>query len=435
MVVEEIQDFSIGFPYKSLTIFLILIKFLIKTYIELRQYKRLGSNRPLPKKLKELDIDEEKFKQSNIYSKAKLQFHFIKSTFSVILEILLFVFNYYPFIWEISRKIASKLNFNPNNEYILCYIYMLIEYIRSTIIDIPFDLYKTFILEEKFGFNKTTMKTFITDIIKKLLLSIIFLPLVTNILIYAIIKGGKYFYIIAEITCLCLVFIFMWAYPNLIAPLFNKFTELEKGEIRDKIELMAKKVEYPLKKIYVVDESIRSAHSNAYLYGIGKNKRIVLFDTLIKTLQSSEIEAVLGHELGHWKKSHNIKLLCFSSFHIFILFYIFGFFIGNKSVFISFGFKNMSIFIGLSLYLSLYDPLSYFVEILQNYLTRLCEYEADAFAFKLGYGELLKEGLKKLFEKNLSNMDPDPLYSACNNSHPTFIERVEELDRLNEKNK
>ena len=435
MVVEEITDFSIGFPYKTLTILLILIKFSIKKYIEFRQYKRISSNRPLPKKLKDLDIDEEKYKQSNIYTKAKLEYNFIETTFSTLLETLLYIFNYYPFIWEISRKIAFKLNFNPNNEYILCYIYMIIEYIRGTIIDIPFNLYKTFILEEKFGFNKTTMKTFITDIIKKLLLSIIFLPLITNILIFAIIKGGKYFYIIAEITCLCLVFIFMWAYPNLIAPLFNKFTELEKGEIREKIELMAKKVDYPLKKIYVVDESIRSAHSNAYLYGIGKNKRIVLFDTLIKTLQSSEIEAVLGHELGHWKKSHNIKLLCFSAFHIFILFYIFGFFIGNKNIFVSFGFKNMSIFIALFLYVSLYDPLSYFVEILQNYLTRLCEYQADAFAFELGYGELLKSGLKKLFEKNLSNMDPDPLYSTFNNSHPTFIERTEELDRLNAKNK
>ena len=159
MVVEEIQDFSKGFPYKSLTIFLILTKFLIKTYIELREYKRINSNKPLPKKLKELDIDEEKFKQSNIYSKAKLEFNFIKSTFTVLLETLLFVFNYYPFVWEISRKIALKLKFNQNNEYILCYIYMIIEYIRGTIIDIPFNLYKTFILEEKFGFNKTTMKT------------------------------------------------------------------------------------------------------------------------------------------------------------------------------------------------------------------------------------------------------------------------------------
>ena len=435
MTIEEIKDFSKGFPFKAVTIFLSLLKFSIKKYIEFRQYRRISTEKPLPKELKDLEIDEKKYKESNVYSKAKMEFHFVESFFSIFIETTLLVFNYYAFLWELSRRTALKLKFNPNNEYILCYIFTGFEFIRSSILDIPFSYYKTFILEDKFGFNKTTMKIYITDIIKTLILQILFLPLGIDVIIFAIIKGGKYFYVYAEITCLCLVFIFMWAYPNIIAPLFNKFSELEKGEIREKIEKMAEKVEYPLKKIYVVDQSTRSAHSNAYLYGIGKNKRIVLFDTLIKNLLPEEIEAVLGHELGHWKKSHNIKLLCFSSFHIFILFYIFGYFIGNEKVFVSFGFKNISIFIGLTLYMSLYDPISYFVEILQNFLTRICEYEADAFAFQLGYGDLLKSGLKKLFEKNLSDMDPDPLYSAVNHSHPTFIERAQELDRLKQKTK
>ena len=228
MTIEEIKDFSKGFPFKAVTIFLSLLKFSIKKYIEFRQYRRISTEKPLPKELKDLEIDEKKYKESNVYSKAKMEFHFVESFFSIFIETTLLVFNYYAFLWEFSRRTALKLKFNPNNEYILCYIFTGFEFIRSSILDIPFSYYKTFILEEKFGFNKTTMKIYITDIIKTLILQILFLPLGIDVIIFAIIKGGKYFYVYAEITCLCLVFIFMWAYPNIIAPLFNKFSELEK---------------------------------------------------------------------------------------------------------------------------------------------------------------------------------------------------------------
>ena len=277
-----------------------------------------------------------------------------------------------------------------------------------------------------------TMKTFITDTIKTLLLKIIFLPIIIILLIKVINWGGKNFYIYAEIFTIIIIFIFLWIYPNFIAPLYNKFKELEEGEIKERIFKLAQKVNYPLKKLYEVDESTRSAHSNAYLYGIGNNKRIVLYDTLIKKLLPEEIEAVLGHEIGHWKKSHNIKTLIITFIHVFILFYVFGFFMNDERIFLSFGFENKSIFIGLYLYFVLYSPISYVTDILQLKFIRTFEFEADQFSKELGYSEQLISGLKKLFEKNLSDMDPDPLYSLVNNSHPTLIERVR---ALNEKKK
>lgn len=432
MAIEEIIDKTKNFPYKNLAIFLILLKYLIDNYITYRQYKHLSENSKIPNELKDLGIDEKKYKETKIYSKEKLFFTIIETSFTEILEIFLIYFNYYPFLWEISRDFNPVFNISKNNEYIASLFFSLIEFLRATIIEIPFNYYKNFIIEEKYNFNTMTIKTFITDTIKTLLLKIIFLPIIIILLIKVINWGGKNFYIYAEIFTIIIIFIFLWIYPNFIAPLYNKFKELEEGEIKERIFKLAQRVNYPLKKLYEVDESTRSAHSNAYLYGIGNNKRIVLYDTLIKKLLPEEIEAVLGHEIGHWKKSHNIKTLIITFIHVFILFYVFGFFMNDERIFLSFGFENKSIFIGLYLYFVLYSPISYVTDILQLKFIRTFEFEADQFSKELGYSEQLISGLKKLFEKNLSDMDPDPLYSLVNNSHPTLIERVR---ALNEKKK
>ena len=227
----------------------------------------------------------------------------------------------------------------------------------------------------------------------------------------------------------------MWVYPNVIAPLFNKFSELEEGELKQSLTKLAEKVQFPLKKIYLVDASKRTAHSNAYLYGFGNNKRIVIFDTLVNKLKQNEIEAVLCHELGHWRYNHTLKSLVNVLLQIFVMFFIFGFFMNDKNFFVSFGFNEKSTFIGLTLFFLIYAPISYIGEILSLKLTRKFEYEADEFANGMGMGEELKNGLKKLFEDNLSDMDPDSLYSQFNHSHPTMLERFKAIERLNEKQK
>ena len=199
------------------------------------------------------------------------------------------------------------MGYDAESEYVPAIIFILIEIARSLVLNTPFTIYSTFVLEERFGFNKTTKFQFIKDIFIGLALKLIFVPLLVSIIIYVIQIGGEYFYIYVEVAVIIIAFIAMWIYPNFIAPLLNKFEDLEEGDLRKKLEKLAESVNYPLKKIYVMDASRRTAHSNAYLYGFGKNKRIVLFDTLVKQLDPPQIEAVLCHELGHWKMSHSIK--------------------------------------------------------------------------------------------------------------------------------
>jgi STE24 endopeptidase len=261
------------------------------------------------------------------------------------------------------------------------------------------------------------------------------MPIIISILVYIIIRTGKYFYYFTEIAGIILVLIFMWVYPNFIQPLFNTFKELEEGELKKGIFALAKRVNYPLTKIYEKDESKRSAHSNAYLFGFWKNKRIVLFDTLIKNLQNKEIESCLAHELGHWSNWHSLILLFIAFTNFFILFYLLQFFINETAIFVSFGFEQKSVFIGLYLFFQIYSPFTFFINILQNSIVRRLEYQADKYAYELGYGDTIIKALSKLSERNKSGLDADPLYSLVNNSHPILIERIRAINKYKDENK
>ena len=418
-------------PYKKITLIIMVIKFLIEEYFKLRQQKRLKQNRPLPKELISLGLDQKHLEESNKYSKAKIEFVMIIQTIQQTIEFFLTYFNYYSFLSKISQKLCVYIpfiHFDPLNEYGPLTIFILIELIRATLVSIPLELYQNFVLEEKFGFNKMTLNIYIKDTIKTFLLWLIFLPILLSILVKIIIVSGKYFYIITEIFGILLLVGFMWIYPNFIQPLYNKFSELNDGDLKTSIFNLAKKVDYPLKKIFVMDESERSSHSNAYLFGFWKNKRIVLYDTLIKEQTKLEIEAVLGHELGHWKKWHTIQNLIFVIVYFFIIFYLMQFFIDNEKMFYSFGFEQKSVFCGLLLFLDIYSPTTFFIDLFHNYLTRKHEYQADEFSCILGYGNDLKSALTKLSKQNKSSLDPDPLYSFVNYTHPTLIERVKAID-------
>ena len=423
------------FPYKNLLIFLIILRDIFDNYINYRQYKRLNENRPIPKELMPLGFDQKKHEESNKYSKAKLKFQIISQFIQNLVDLLFIYFDLFPIEYNISKKLCTYIpliKFNPQNEYGPLTIIILMELIREEIKDLPFEIYQTFVLEEKFGFNKTTKSTFIKDQIKTIILFAIFLPPIICLLVYIIIKGGKYFYIFTEIFFIILIFLFMWIFPNFIQPLFNKFKDLEEGDLKKQIFDLANSVNYPLTKIYEMDASQRSSHSNAYLFGFGKNKRIVLYDTLIKNLSPKEIVSCLGHELGHWKKWHSIFNLLFVFVYIFILFYLLQFLLNDEKIFINFGFQEKSIFIGLFLFFIMYSPISYFINILQFFMTRHFEYEADKFACELGYADELKSSLTRLSEENKSNLDPDPYYSMINYTHPTLIERVKEINKYKE---
>ena len=417
--------------YKKITLILMLIKLLIEEYFKLRQQRRLKQNRPIPKELISLGLDQKHLEESNKYSKAKIEYVIMAETIQQLMEIILIFFNYYPLMSKISQKFCVYIpfiHFDPTNEYGPLTIFILLELLRTTIISTPLELYENFILEEKFGFNKMTLRTYIKDTIKTFLLWLFFMPILVSILVKIIIVGGKYFYIITEIFGILVLVGFMWIYPNYIQPLYNKFSDLKDDDLKKCIFKLAKKVDYPLKKIYVMDQSERSAHSNAYLFGFGKNKRIVLFDTLVKEQTTLEIEAVLGHELGHWKKWHTMQLLTFTIVYFFILCYLMQFFIDKEEIFYSFGFEQKSVFCGLLLFLDIYSPLMFFIDLLQKFLIRRNEYQADEFSCSLGYGEKLKSALVKLSKQNKSSLDPDPLYSFINYTHPTLVERVKAID-------
>ena len=419
-------------PYKTYILIIMFLIQIFEIYIKYRQYRRLGESRPIPKELISLGLDKLKYEESQKYQLAKIKFKIILNITKNAMSLLFLYFDLNPLQYNISRKLCTSIpliKFNPDNEYGPLFYFIFFELISEEIIDLPFELYETFVLEEKFGFNKTTLNTFIKDQIKTFIIFLIIIPIVISLLVYVIIKGGKYFYIFTEICAIILMFIFMWVYPNIIQPLFNKFKELEEGDLKNGILDLAKRVNYPLKKIYEMDASQRSSHSNAYLFGFWKNKRIVLFDTLIKNLENKEIEGVLGHEFGHWAKWHSIILLFISFTNIFIIFYLLQFFINEIPIFVSFGFEQKSVFIGLYLFFLIYSPVTFFINAIQNYIVRIIEYQADKYSYELGYGDYLKKALIKLSESNKSDLDPDPLYSIINYSHPILVERIRAINK------
>ena len=425
-------------PYKINIIIIIIIIKIIENYFNFRQCRRLKENRPIPKELISLGLNQSNHEESQKYSLEKIKLSIFFSVVKNILTILFIYYNIYPLQYNISKKLCVYIpfiKFNPENEYGPLFCFLFIEIILDATLELPFEIYKTFILEEKFGLNKTTMKIFITDQIKMLILYLIIYPIIISPLVYIIMKGGKYFYIYTEIFAIILIFVFMWVYPNIIQPLFNKFKEIEEGDLKNAIMELANRVNYPLKEIYEMDASQRNAHSNAYLYGFWKNKRIVLFDTLIKNLIIKEIEGVLGHEFGHYAKWHSIILLFISFTNIFILFFLLQFFINEIGIYVSFGFEQKSTFIGLYLFSIVYAPFTFFINIIQNFITRKLEYQADKYSYELGYKEYLIKSLCKLYEKNKSDLDPDPLYSIVNYSHPTLIERIRALNSYQEDKK
>lgn len=285
-------------------------------------------------------------------------------------------------------------------------------------------------IEENHGFNKYTLRLFITDKIKAALLNWTIGGVAVAIVIWLMEWGGEYFYIYVWGFVTVFLLIFMHVFHDLIAPLFNEFTPLKDKKLKSSIKELAGRIDFPLKKIYVVDGSKRSEHSNAYFFGFWKNKRIVIFDTLLseeKSFAEAEILSILAHELGHWKCGHFIKRLAILEVIIFALFYLFGLVVYNEDVYHSFGFQDGNKFVGLILFSYLLTPAMFALMLALTKLSRSHEFEADDFAKKLEYHEELKSALVKIHTQNSGNVDPDSLYSTVHFSHPPLLERLENL--------
>lgn len=293
----------------------------------------------------------------------------------------------------------------------------------SGVLSLPQSLYNTFVIEERYGFNKTTKKLFFLDLLKQTLLSLIiglpFLYAILSIMTYL----GNLWWVYAWVFIIVFQFVLIWAYPKFLSPLFNKFTPLDNQDLKERIDSLSNKININFKDYYVMNASIRSSHGNAYFTGIGKNKRIVFFDTLLETLETNEVEAVLAHELGHLKHKHIFKSLIISIIFTLIGFGILGF-LYNESLFFSLHNVTKSNYMALMLFSMIGPVFTFLFTPIGSWFSRRNEYEADQFACNYSNGQALIEALVKMYKDNSSSLTPSPKYTKFYYSHPPAIERV-----------
>jgi STE24 endopeptidase len=292
---------------------------------------------------------------------------------------------------------------------------------------LPWSWYVNFVIKEKHGFNQMTFGIFIMDTLKSMIIVVILILIVTPLVVKIMEFGGENFYIYMFIFIVIFSLIMLWIVPNFIMPLFNKYEEIEEGELKTKIYALAGKLNFPLKKLFIMDASKRSTQSNAFFFGIGSNKRIVLFDNLKSHLETDEIVAVVAHELGHWSMYHTILQMIYGFASIFLTFYVFSFVIHRDDILIDFGFSKHYNIVSLLVFMEIYSPVEYLQKLLQTFFTRVLEFQADRFARDLGYKKDLMKGLIRLHIKNKANLNPDPLYATYHFSHPELIERLKAL--------
>lgn len=348
-----------------------------------------------------------------------------------------------PKLWDLTGTWLIKyFPANYSGEIVHTLVFFFTFNIITTVLNLPTAYYGTFVLEEKFGFNKQTLKLWIVDMIKGQALMVAFgAPLLSGFLAIIQRTGNQFFYYLWLFSIGVQMF-GITIYPIFILPLFNKLSPLEEGSLKDGVEGLAKRLKFPLKELYVIDGSKRSAHSNAYFYGLPWKKHIVIYDTLIEKSETEEVVAVLAHELGHWSLGHTTKLFGIAQFHMFYIFALFSVFINNRSLYQSFGFhKEFPIIIGFILFSDALAPMDTVVKLLMNILSRTFEFQAgksfsfdnfepvlivllDEFAVKLGFSTELAKSLIKLQIQNLSTMDADWMYSSYHFSHPILPERL-----------
>jgi len=465
------------------------IMYLWESYLSYRQHKIYVHTKEIPVELID-SLDKETFEKSRLYQIDKSKFGFWSSLYSQVESTLILVYGGIPFLWAFSETVIDRFGYDQSHEIKHSIMFVILTTLFSTVTSLPWSLYSTFVLEEKHGFNKQTVGFFFKDMIKKLVVSMVIALPVTSALIGIIKWGGEYFFIYAWVFSLLVSLFFIMVYHDYIAPIFDRFIPLPAGDLRTSIENLAKRIDFPLTKINVVEGSKRSSHSNAYFFGFYKSKVIVLFDTLLpkspfveeakkeegtedtaaeedgsvgenvvdatsgddkevkespppstedtnessipkenKGCSDEEILAILGHELGHWKCNHTIINLFISQINLLLSFFVFGLLVHNKVLYESFGFQDIQpTLIGLVIVFQfIFSPYNELVGFLMTLLSRRFEFQADEFGKGLGYATQLQSALAKLHKENLGFPVCDKLYSAYHYSHPPLLERLRAL--------
>lgn len=404
------------------TLFYIIIGIIILNFIVDKALDALNAkhfNDPVPNELGDV-YEEEEYKKSQAYKAANYKFGVMSSTFSIALTLAFLLFDGFEKVDNIARGFTDK-------PILIALIFFGIIMIGSDLITTPFSYYKTFVIEERFKFNKTTKMTFVLDKIKGLLMTALLGGGILALIIWFYQLTGNQFWLYAwGIITLFTVFMNMF-YSRLIVPLFNKQTPLEDGDLRQKIATYAESVGFQLSKIFVIDGSKRSTKANAYFSGFGSEKRVTLYDTLINDLEEDEIVAVLAHEVGHYKKKHIIFNLITSILLTGLTLYILSIFISNPLLSNALGVDIPSFHVGLIAFGLLYSPISEITGLVMNFMSRKFEYQADDYAKNTFACEPLISGLKKLSKNSLSNLTPHPAYVFMHYSHPTLLQRIRNL--------
>ncbi len=396
---------------------ILVLDFVIDKYIDHLNARHFNDD--IPDELKDVYNQEEYFK-SQAYKKENYRFSLITSTFTILITLGFFIFEGFAWVDGFARSFS-------NNEISVALIFFGVIMIGSDMLNTPFSYYHTFVIEEKFGFNKTSKRLFLVDKIKGWLLSAIIGGGILAIIIWFYQKTGDLFWIYTWLFIGVFTIFMTMFYSSLIVPIFNKQTPLEEGALKESIYAFSKKAGFTVNNIYVIDGSKRSTKANAYFSGFGAKKRIVLYDTLINDLSNEEIVAVLAHEIGHYKKKHVMINMFVSLFLTGITLFIFSLLINNAILSEALSVKMPSFHIGLITFGILYSPISELTGILMNYMSRKFEYQADNYA-KIKYnGEALISSLKKLSRNSLSNLTPHKANVFIHYSHPTLLQRVKNL--------
>lgn len=408
----------------STTLFYIIITIIIINFIIDKVLDALNAkhfNDTIPDELKDV-YDAEEYLKSQNYKTTNYKFGIITSTCSVILTLAFLMLDGFEVVDNIARSFS-------NNPIIIALLFFGIIMIGSDILTTPFSYYSTFVIEEKFGFNKTTLKTFILDKIKGWFMMAFIGGIILALIIWFYQSTGTYFWLYAWALVAVFTLFMNMFYSKLIVPLFNKQTPLEAGNLRDKISEYANTVGFKLDKIFVIDGSKRSTKANAYFSGFGNEKRVTLYDTLINDLDDDEIVAVLAHEVGHYKKKHIIFNLLASIILTGVTLFIMSIFISNPLLSNALGVKTHSFHIGLIAFGLLYAPISEVTGLIMNLFSRAFEYQADNYAKTTYKAQPLITSLKKLSKNSLSNLTPHPAYVFMHYSHPTLLQRIKNLSK------
>lgn len=401
----------------------LLVGVLVFGFLIRKTLKYLNIKNPVPKIPETLSeyLSQEKLEESKAYQIDNFRFGLVTGTFSFLLT--LFFISQGWFGW-IDTWLAGY-GWNP---LIKSLAFFGLIFIGSDILSLPFDYYSTFVIEEKYGFNKTTIGTFFKDKIKGYLLSILVGGGLLMVFLWLIHQMGKDFWWQFWVIAAVFMVVVNLFYTAWILPLFNKLTPLGEGELKNKIVSYAKSVDFPLDNIFIIDGSKRSAKANAFFSGFGKRKKVVLYDTLLEQHPPEEIVAVLAHEIGHYKKKHILLGMIISILQIGLMLFLLAQFIFSETMSLALGGQAWSAELNIIGFTMLFTPISMILGIGMNWLSRKNEFEADAFAKETYSGAPLAEALKTLSVKSLSNINPHPWFVFVNYSHPPLLERLERLE-------